>query len=221
MNTQVRPELISFKLCPFVHRTVIMLREKRVDYDTRYIDLADKPEWFLRISPFGKVPVLRIGDDVLFESAIINEYLDEVYPPRLHPEDALQRAHDRAWIEYGSELLVIRHRMMSAKDQASFEKHRDALRQGLKRVEKQLRRGPSFDGGRFTLVDAAYVPLLLRLAVTDEAFGLGLLDEVPVVTAWYEWLKDYPAVRDSMLPGFMDDLRRAAVEREGYLAARS
>lgn len=65
-------ELISFKTCPFVQRSVITLKEKGIDFKTTYIDLAEKPAWFLAISPLGKVPVLKIGDEVLFESAVIN-----------------------------------------------------------------------------------------------------------------------------------------------------
>ena len=100
MENSTRPELISFKLCPFVHRAVIMLREKGVGFDTTYIDLGDKPEWFLRISPLGKVPVLRVADVVLFESAIINEYLDETHPPALHPQDPERRAHNRLFRDW-------------------------------------------------------------------------------------------------------------------------
>lgn len=69
-----KPTLISFKLCPYVQRSVINLLEKKVDYEIKYIDLANKPEWFLKISPFRRVPVLVVGEDVLFESAVINEY---------------------------------------------------------------------------------------------------------------------------------------------------
>ena len=100
----IKPQLISFKICPFVQRTVIALREKHVDYDITYIDLAARPPWFKAMSPLGKVPVLRVGDTTIFESAVINEYLDEVYAPRLHPADPLQRARNRAWIEFASVL---------------------------------------------------------------------------------------------------------------------
>lgn len=98
MNT-----LVSFNVCPFVQRSLIVLEEKRVrdHYDIRYIDLDAKPDWFLRYSPMGQVPILIVGDTVLFESVAINEYLDDVSPgPSLHPQDPLRRAHNRAWIEF-------------------------------------------------------------------------------------------------------------------------
>ena len=72
-----RPELISFKLCPFVQRSVIVLLEKEAPFDITYIDLSNPPDWFKAISPMGKVPVLKVDDTVLFESAVIMEYLDE------------------------------------------------------------------------------------------------------------------------------------------------
>src|SRR5918992_3647184 len=81
--------LISHKLCPYVQRAVIALNEKGVPFERIDIDLANKPDWFLKLSPLGKVPVLVVEQDgreqVLFESAVIAEYLDETLAPRLHP----------------------------------------------------------------------------------------------------------------------------------------
>ena len=90
--------LISFKTCPFVQRAVITLKHKTIDFDITYIDLADPPDWFLEISPLGKVPVLKVDDEILFESAVINEYLDEITGGELQPKEPLARAKNRAWI---------------------------------------------------------------------------------------------------------------------------
>ena len=78
---------------------MIVLRAKEVDFEVTYIDLRNKPDWFLEISPHGKVPVLDVDDQPLFESNAIAEYLDETVEPRLHPEDAVKRARNRAWSE--------------------------------------------------------------------------------------------------------------------------
>ncbi len=75
-------KLISHKLCPYVQRAVISLTEKGVPFQRIDIDLDNKPEWFLKISPLGKVPVLQVGDKVVFESAVILEYLEETQPGR-------------------------------------------------------------------------------------------------------------------------------------------
>src|SRR5436853_7779752 len=88
--------LISHKLCPYVQRAVIALTEKGVPFTRRDVDLANKPDWFLRVSPLGKTPVLLVGDLAIFESAVILEYLEETQPTRLHPTDPLARARHRA-----------------------------------------------------------------------------------------------------------------------------
>ncbi|MBI4049170.1 MAG: glutathione S-transferase family protein, partial [Devosia nanyangense] len=104
--------LISFPTCPYVQRAIIALKEKHVDFDVVYIDLANKPDWFLAISPLGKVPVLKVEQDdgrvgVIFESAVILEYLEETAPgAKLHPADPLERAQHRAWMEFGSQVLA-------------------------------------------------------------------------------------------------------------------
>jgi glutathione S-transferase len=97
--------LVSHALCPYVQRATIVLLEKGVPFTRRDIDLANKPEWFLAISPLGKTPVLLADDVPVFESAVICEYLEDVFTPHLHPEEALQRARHRAWIEFGSSVL--------------------------------------------------------------------------------------------------------------------
>src|SRR5512145_1650093 len=114
-----KPRLVSFKLCPFVQRSVIVLQEKRVDYEITYIDLKNPPDWFKAISPFGKVPLLQVGDTVLFESAVIMEYLDEVNPPSLHPADPLRKAHNRAWVEFSSSLFFCQYNMVMAQEQTT------------------------------------------------------------------------------------------------------
>jgi len=93
-------KLVSFKACPFVQRVAITLQYKGIDYDIEYIDLGNPPEWFLAISPLKKVPLLIVDGTVIFESAVINEYIDEVYTPMLHPQDLLMKAINRSWIEY-------------------------------------------------------------------------------------------------------------------------
>jgi glutathione S-transferase len=110
MNTSMpRLELISHHLCPYVQRAVITLLEKEIPCDRTYIDLANKPDWFQPLSPSGKVPLLKVShathDDILFESAVICEYLDEITPGSLHPAEPLERAKHRAWIEFGSGIL--------------------------------------------------------------------------------------------------------------------
>src|SRR5262244_3814087 len=98
-------KLISHKLCPYVQRAVIALTEKGVPFERIDVDLANKPDWFLKISPLGRTPVLVVGEDAIFESAVILEYLEETQANPLHPANALRRAEHRGWIEFGAAIL--------------------------------------------------------------------------------------------------------------------
>lgn len=88
--------LISHDLCPYVQRAVIVLTEKQIAHRRSYIDLANKPDWFARLSPLGRVPVLETGGAVVFESQVIAEYLDEITAGTLHPTDPLEKARHRS-----------------------------------------------------------------------------------------------------------------------------
>src|SRR4051812_24412415 len=118
MTAKVR--LISHNLCPYVQRAVIALTEKAVSFERVDIDLANKPEWFLALSPLGKTPVLQVGDTAIFESAVILEYLEETQPKPLHPADPLARAEHRGWIEFGSTVLNDIAGFYTASDEATF-----------------------------------------------------------------------------------------------------
>lgn len=196
-------ELISFKLCPFVQRSVITLLEKGIPFDITYIELDNKPDWFLKISPMGKVPVLRIDDEkVLFESAVINEYLDEITPPSLHPQNAYAKAQNRAWIEFGSTLLMTSYRLKTAQDEETLEKERTLFATQLKQLEEQVQGGNFFNGDQFSLVDTAYAPVFRWMDLLDRNFKTGLLDYAPGLKKWSENLLQRPSVKNSVVGDF-------------------
>jgi glutathione S-transferase len=192
-------KLVSFDVCPFVQRSVITLEEKAVPYEIEHIDLNNKPEWFMQLSPLGKVPILIVEDMAIFESATINEYLDETAPGRkLQPSDPLRRAHNRAWIEFTSTILVTRNHMQHAKTEQETRKLAAVVNAQLARLEEQLDNGPFFDGNGFSLVDAAAAPLFQRLTwLLELAPDLGVLDDLPKVTAWSEALLQRESVKRS------------------------
>src|SRR5262245_25881951 len=156
--------LVSFKTCPWVQRAAIVLREKRIDFDFQHIEPDNRPDWFLAISPHKKVPVLRLDDRVsLFESNAIAEYLDETVPPRLHPEDPLTRAANRAWTDYVPTFADLVTATAYADTEADYGAAAAEIPVPFARLEKALERpgsGPYFNGARYSLVDAAYAPFL-------------------------------------------------------------
>lgn len=213
-----KPHLISFKLCPFVQRAAIVLLEKGVDYDITYIELNNPPDWFKAISPFGKVPLLQMGDTVLFESAVIMEYLDEVNPPSLHPADPLRKAHNRAWIEFSSSLFFCQYNMVMAKEKPACDNAQQELREKLAQVEAQVS-GPWFNGEQFNLVDAAFAPLFMRIAELEHWRPQHLLADLPKVVSWSARLLSRPSVQRSVVSDFAP-LYRAYVAAPGGYGAR-
>lgn len=145
--------LVSHALCPFVQRIAIALAEKGVKHDRITVDLANKPDWFLKISPLGRTPVLKVGEAALFESAAILEYLEETQPNPLHPADPVERARHRAWIGFGSECLNDIAGFYSAADTGMLEIKAAALRARFGLIDRHLGAGPWFAGDHFSLVE--------------------------------------------------------------------
>ncbi len=214
-------ELISFPICPFVQRAVITLRYKQVDFEITYIDLAGPPAWFAELSPFRKVPVLRVaGQHAIFESAVIDEYLDEITPGALLPADALQRALDRSWIEFGTACLLAFSAMVHANNVADYEAARQALKDKVAWLERALGEGPYFNGKDISLVDFAYAPLFFRcneLGLEDVIYPA---DDLPRTAAWAAGLVAMPVVRESVPEGF-SDLLRGHIRRKAPYAAEA
>src|SRR3954454_4100243 len=168
-------KLISHKLCPYVQRAVIALTEKGVPFERIDIDLANKPDWFLKISPLGKTPVLVVGDKAIFESAVILEYLEHTQAPPLHPAEPLTRAEHRGWIEFGSAMLNDIAVFYAAKDEAAFNAKIAQLEQRIARLEERLVAAPWFDGEKFSLVDAVFGPVFRYFDTFDEIGDFGIL----------------------------------------------
>ncbi|HET9427531.1 MAG TPA: glutathione S-transferase family protein [Allosphingosinicella sp.] len=216
-----RFKLISFKLCPYVQRAAIVLAEKNVAFDRVDIDLADKPDWFLALSPLGKVPVLVVEKDgteqVLFESSVIAEYLDETLEPRLHPADPLEKARHRAWIEFASATLADIFHFYTG-DKATFEAKGETIEAKFDRLETILGPGPYFAGDRFSLVDAAFAPAFRYFDTFDRILERSLFDARPKLAAWRRQLAKRPSVIDAVAPDYREELVRYILDKQGYMA---
>ena len=218
-----RFKLISFPLCPYVQRAAIALAEKGVPFERVDIDLANKPDWFLKLSPLGKVPVLVVTQDdgsehVLFESQVIAEYLDETVDPRLHPGDPLERARHRAWIEFASATLADLFGFYTG-DRAAYREKLQALDAKFRRLEQQLGDRPFFAGERFSLVDAAFAPVFRYFELFDELVDHGLLAGRPKLQAWREALAARASVKGAAPGDYVERLRAFVAAKNGYLSA--
>jgi glutathione S-transferase len=213
-----RLRLISHKLCPYVQRAVIALTEKGVAFERIDIDLANKPDWFLAISPLGKTPVLQVGDTAIFESAVILEYLEETQPKPLHPADPLRRAEHRAWIEFGSAVLNDIAGFYAAPDEATFKARTSQLEQRFARLEARLAASPWFDRERFSLVDAVFGPVFRYFNVFDEIADFGILRGKPKLARWREALAARPSVRSAVRADYPALLRDFLDRRNSWLS---
>ncbi|ELS32238.1 MULTISPECIES: glutathione S-transferase family protein [Pseudanabaena] len=211
-------KLISHNLCPYVQRSLIAVLEKQIPCDREYIDLANKPDWFLKISPLGKVPLLLVDDEILFESAVICEYLDEITPDSLHPEDALTKAKHRSWIEFGSNLLTKIAGFYSAKDEETFEAKRLDLITNLELLEAQLIAAPYFVGEKFSLIDAVYAPIFRYFVAFDRYQNFGFSDRTPKVKAWREALLGRPSVQQAVDENYYELLDEFFQKRNSFLS---
>ncbi len=212
--------LVSHPLCPYVQRAAIVLREKGVPFVRRDIDLADKPDWFLRISPLGKTPVLLAGDAPIFESAVICEYLDETEAPRLHPAAPLARAQHRAWMEFGSAVLNGIAAFYTAPDDTALAARAQDLRQRFTQLEAVLGAGPYFDAAGFSMVDAVFAPVFRYFDVFDTIDAFGMLDGLPKVDAWRRALAARPSVREAVGADYAQRLRAFLLGRGAALSRR-
>ncbi len=212
-------ELISHHLCPYVQRAVITLTEKGIDHRRTYIDLADKPAWFREISPLGRVPLLRTADAVLFESAVICEYLDEATPDALHPADPLEKARHRAWIEFGSSILDTIAGFYNAPDATTFDQKRGILADRFAWLDRHVAATPYFAGKDFHLVDAVYGPIFRYFNTFDDIGDFGVMTGLAGVGSWRAALAARPSIRGAVATDYPDRLRAFLLRRNSYLSS--
>jgi len=215
--------LVSHHLCPYVQRAAIALAEKGVPFERRHVDLSAKPDWFLAISPLGKVPLLVVNQAdgtqaVLFESAVICEYLEETQPGSpLHPADPLKRARHRGWMEFGSSILSDLWGFETARDATAYEAKRSALIDKFRRVEAELGAGPFFAGEAFSLVDAVFAPIFRYFDVFDTIAPTGIFDGLSRTTQWRAALAERRSVREAVADDYGDRLRTFLRHHDAWL----
>src|SRR5215472_1287968 len=212
------PRLISHKLCPYVQRAVIALTEKGVAFERIDVDLASKPDWFLKVSPLGKTPVLVVGEHAIFESAVILEYLEETQANPLHPADPLRRAEHRAWIEFGSAVLNDIAGFYAASDEAGFKAKAAQLEARFARLETRVAATPWFDGEAFSLVDTVFGPVFRYFNVFDTIGDFGILRGKPKLARWRNNLASRASVRSAVSADYPALLRDFLDRRRSWLS---
>jgi len=212
-------ELISFKLCPFMQPAIITLLHKGTEHKTTYIDINDPPPWFDELSPTGQVPLLRVNNEsVIFESAVINEYLDEITPGSMLPEDPLPRALNRSWTQFCGTFFGDIFNLIGARDEDAFEDIEYDILEKLDRVEHFKSDAAFFNGSELNLIDTSYAALFMRLDLLKSGRDILNNDRFPKLNAWSRNLLGLDCVKNSMVPEFPDMYRGMVRMREGWIA---
>lgn len=218
MYSPEQPTLISHHLCPYVQRAAIALMEKGVTFKRVDVDLSNKPDWFLELSPLGKTPLLKIGGNAVFESAVILEYLEETQPNPLHAKEPLERADQRSWIEFSSAVLNDIAGFYGAADSIAFDAKVSALSRKFARLEQRLDTGPYVAGRNFSLVDAAFGPVFRYFDVFDQIGDFLILEGKPKTASLRSNLAARPSVQSAVTPGYEQRLLKFLEARGSHLS---
>lgn len=198
--------LYSAVLCPFSHRSRLVLAEKGLAAKIVDIDLRNKPPGFEAISPYGQVPVLAHGSFRVWESAIINEYLEEAFPAvALLPRDPTQRAAARIWIHFAdNRLFAASAQLLHANDPQAWVAPRAQLAEDLRFIEREVfgrsGSGPYWLGADYGLVDATFYPWFEQVAALVEFRGLRLPDDLRRLDRWRRAVADRASVKSIAKP---------------------
>lgn len=211
--------LVSHTLCPYVQRSIITLKEKGIQYTRSDINLANKPTWFKKISPMGKVPVLIIDDKrALFESSVICEYLDEVTADSLHPRDSFEKAHHRGLIELGSAILNNIVSLYNAKNKANFQDIHNEIQGKFQFIEKELTGTSFFLGEKFHLIDAVYGPIFRYFEVFDCFTELNTFAHLTKCQLWRKALSERTSVQQAVSEDYSGLLIQFLINRDSYIS---
>ena len=156
------------------------------------MDLKNKPKELWDRNPYGKVPVIVDGNVVVYESAIINEYLDEKYPQiPLMPKDLGLRSRARIWIDFcNTRLQAAGGDVAHGNDP---EKAKEKVRQHLATLDREMA-NREYIVGEYSLADITYIPFFTR----QQRYGVSIDDSIPHVKRWMERLLARPTVRATL-----------------------
>lgn len=211
-------ELISFKLCPFAQRAIISLNTQKLDFKMTYINPMNPPDWFKDISPTGQVPLLRVDDQVVFESLVITEFINEISNDSFHPSNSIQRANNRSWIVFSSDILSDLFGIITG-DEEKFNQSKIALFTKLAKIETIKSAAKFFNGNDFNMIDAAFAPIFMRLSWINEFTNNALsLDEFKHLNTWSKELLQVDVVKNSVVEGLDDAYYSNIKARKGHLS---
>ncbi len=211
-------KVVSFKICPFVQRVIASLEAKDILYEVEYISLKSKPDWFLKISPNGQVPVLITENQTpLFESDAIVEYIEEIYPPLEPSMSPEKRALNRAWSYLGVKNYLVQCSAQRSRDQETLTERSEKLSRAFSRIEETLRGTRFFNGNHLGMVDIAWLPLIHRAWIIEKHSGYDFLKDFPKIKKWQQELMRTALHEKSVAEDFEEAFANFYLSEETYL----
>ncbi|CAC9435553.1 Glutathione S-transferase-like [Bathymodiolus heckerae thiotrophic gill symbiont] len=211
-------ELISFKLCPFAQRTVILLNTQKLDFEITYINPMNPPDWFKKISPTGQVPLLKVDDKIVFESSVISEFVNDIGTLDLHPNDVVEKANNRSWIAFSGTMFDDLFSLITGNEE-KFNAAKTNLFAKFAKLEAVKHNNTFFNNDDFAMIDVAFSPIFMRLAWINEFTNNTLsITEFKHLSAWSDAVLALDVVKNSVVKG-LDDVYYSNIEaREGHLS---
>ena len=187
--------LYSGTTCPFSQRCRNVLYEKGMDFQIVDVDLHNKPEDLAVMNPYNQVPVLVERDLMLYESNIINEYIDDRFPhPQLMPADPVMRARARLFLFRFEHELFTHVETLEKGNQRFVDKARVSIRDNLAQIAPVFTKQKYMLGDEFSMLDVAIMPLLWRL----DYYDIQLPKQAAPIMKYAERLFSRPAFIDSL-----------------------
>ena len=200
-------KIYSSARCPYAQRTRMLMIEKEIPFELTEVDLRNKPDWFLAVSPYGKVPVIVDDGQTIYESAIINEYLDEKYISiPMMPEEPVDRAKARIWMDYCTNkyLTLSRKLLVDHGNEELQTENKKKMKESLIYIEKECfeknANGPFWLGNNISLVDLHYAPFFERFGAFKELFGVEWPKECIKISDWWSAIQKRDSYKMTVLP---------------------
>ena len=200
-------KIYSSARCPYAQRTRMLMIEKEIPFELTEVDLRNKPDWFLAVSPYGKVPVIVDDGQTIYESAIINEYLDEKYKSiPMMPEEPVERAKARIWMDYCTNkyLTLSRKLLVDHGNEELQTENKKKMKESLIYIEKECfeknANGPFWLGNNISLVDLHYAPFFERFGAFKELFGVEWPEECIKISDWWSAIQKRDSYKMTVLP---------------------
>ena len=210
--------IVSYKICPFVQRVTTLLECKGVSYTVEYVDLGNKPQWFVEASPHSQVPLLINEDgNVLFESDAIVEYIDEVLGEPIFSRCPVKKAQQRAWSYLASKHYLVQCSAQRSKDKVTFDERLHRLHKAFSKIQSQLGDDPFIDGQTMGMIDIAWTVLLHRTEIIERHSGFDFLSQFPKIKRWRESILQTGVPRASVAGDFEDRFVSFYLSDQTYL----